>query len=264
MKIKILFILVIVFIGFFKGSLPDGYGKNDDWKEYRSYHFIIYYKDAPQDFIKSVEDTAETYYQEITRNLGFYRDQSWSWDKRAKIYIYRDAEDYVESAKQASWSHGAASALEKEIRTFPAANGFFDSILPHELGHIIFREFIGSNPYVPAWFDEGVAMYQEKAKRWGVNKSVKKAIDEGNFMPLRELSSVRLYHDSDKNFVELFYAEAASIVYYLITELGEFKFVEFCKQLKAGSRFENAISSTYIRFKNLDDLNTAWVDYLKR
>ena len=261
MKTKIFVILAIASVGF----LSNAYGKDkESWNESRSYHFIIYYKDAPQNFIKSVEQTAEDYYQEITRNLGFIRDQSWAWDKRAKIYIYRDAEDYVESSKQAGWSHGAASALEKEIRTYPAANGFFDSILPHELGHIIFREFIGSNPYVPTWVDEGVAMYQEKAKRWGANKEVKKAIEEKKFIPLGELSTVRLYSNSEKEFVELFYAEAASIVYYLITELGEYKFVELCKQLKRGGRFENAISSTYFRFQNLSDLNDAWVTYLKR
>ena len=261
MKTKLFFISVILSACIF----TNGYCKDkDDWKEYRSFHFIIFYKDAPQDFIKSVEQTAETYYQEITRNLGFTRYQSWSWDKRAKIFIYRDAEDYIQSSQQAGWSHGAAAAFEKEIRTFPAAYGFFDSVLPHELGHIIFREFIGTNPYVPVWFDEGVAMFQEKAKRWGANKEVKKAMEENQFIPLKELSTVRLYNNSEKDFVDLFYAEAASVVFYLITELGEFKFADFCRELKEGKRFESALTATYMRFKDLDDLNTAWVDYLKR
>ncbi|HOW34811.1 MAG TPA: peptidase MA family metallohydrolase [Candidatus Omnitrophota bacterium] len=239
-------------------------GAEEGWKEYRALHFIIYYKDAPEDFIKEVERTAETYYQQITSNLGFARTQIWSWDKRAKIYIYRDADDYIKSAKQSPWSHGVAAWIEKEIRTFPAANGFFDSILPHELGHIIFREFIGSNPYVPLWLDEGVAMYQEKARRWGVNSDVKKAIEQKKFIPLSELSTVRLYSDTARDFVELYYAEAASAVYYLITEFGEFKFVGLCRQLKEGTRFEQAFKNIYIQFKSLDAFNQSWVNYLKR
>lgn len=236
----------------------------DSWKEYKSYHFVIYYKDAPEDFIKNVEKSAEDYYQEITRNLGFTRYQSWTWDQRARIYIYRDQDDYIHMGKQAQWSHGVASFLEKEIRTYPSDSGFFDSLLPHELGHIIFREFIGMNPFVPLWLDEGVAMYQEKAKRWGANKDVKKAIAENRFIPLTELSSIRLYSNTDKEFVQLFYSEAASIVYYMITELGEYRFADFCRELKSGKTMESALSVTYYRFKNLDELGKAWMDYLKK
>jgi len=261
MKLRVIFAFFLTLNGM-AGYL---FAKDDTvrWNEHRSAHFIIYYKDAPRDFIKNVEDTAEIYYQEITRNLGFTRDKSWSWEDRAKIFIYSDADDYVGSAKQAKWSHGAASAFEKEIRTFPAANGFFDSILPHELGHIIFREFVGRNPYIPSWLDEGVAMYQEKAKRWGANKDVKKAMEEDRFLPLGELSTVKLYSDTERELVDLFYAEAASIVYYLISEHGEFKFADFCRELKDGKHFEKALQSAYIRFDNLDELNKTWVDYLK-
>lgn len=255
-----IFLALTVFVF---GAAPALFGKEgSDWKEYRGYHFIIYYKEVPPDFIKSVEETSETYYQEITRNLGFTRYQGWAWDARAKIYIYRNADEYVEASKMGSWSHGAADWVKKEIHTYPTANGFFDSILPHELGHIIFREFVGANPYIPRWFDEGVAMYQEKAKRWGVNQKVKKAIEEKKFIPLRDLSTVNLSGVTDTEFVNLFYDEAASIVYYLITELGQFKFSDFCRDLKTGMNFDKALSSSYIRFKNIDDLNDAWVDYL--
>jgi len=171
--------------------------EKEDWKEFRSSHFIIYYKNAPRDMIETINETAEYYYQEITRNLGFYRHESWTWDKRAKIYIYRDSQDYVKTAKQMQWSHGAASAADKTIRTFPAAHGFFDSTLPHELGHIIFREFIGFNSFIPLWFDEGVAMYQEKARRWGSNQNVLKAMEEDRFIPLIELSYLKLYNQSE-------------------------------------------------------------------
>jgi len=254
--------LFLMCLGF--SDYSEGKTAKDNWEEYRSSHFIIFYKDVPQDFIKSVENSAEGYYQEITRNLGLVREQSWTWDKRVKIYIYQDADDYVESSKQAGWSHGSASFLEREIHTYPAANGFFDSILPHELGHIIFREFVGSNSFIPTWLDEGVAMYQEKARRWGSNKDVKKAMEENKFIPLRELSMVKLYSNTDKEFVELFYAEAASIVYYLMTELGEYKFLDFCRELKSGKSFEGALKSSYIRFKDTDDLNKSWIEYLKR
>ena len=237
--------------------------KKKEWNEYKCRHFIIYYKEAPLDFVKTIEEAAEDYYAEITNSLGFTRYKSWSWDKRAKIYIYNDSEDYTTSSQQAKWSHGSASVRDKVIRTFPAAHGFFDSVLPHEMGHIIFREFVGFKADVPLWFEEGVAMYQEKARRWGANREVKEAMDDGRFIPLGDLTNMRLYSSTDRALVEFFYAESASAVYFIITELGEHRFANFCKQLKRGKRFEEAIRSVYIRYKDIDDLNKAWVNYIK-
>ena len=142
------------------------------------------------------------------------------------------------------------------------AHGFFDSILPHELGHIVFREFIGANTKIPLWMEEGVAMFQEKAKRWGANKVVKMAIDNKTFIPLNELSTLRLAGNTDQAFVDIFYAEAASVIYYLITEFGEYRFVQFCNNLKEGKVFNQALESAYMRFDDVDQLNRAWVKYL--
>ena len=259
MTFKRLLFFMLIFMGW--TSLSYGAG---DWTKYRCQHFNIYYKDAPIDFIKTVEKAAEDYYDEITRNLGFTRYKSWSWDDRAIIYIYRDADDYVANSRQYKWSHGSASVREKIIRTFPAAHGFFDSTLPHELGHIIFREFVGYKFNVPLWLDEGVAMYQEKAKRWGVNKDVKKAVKNGSFIALQDLSNLRLTNRTSKSVIDLFYAESASIVYFMITELGEHRFVNFCRQLKKGKKLKDALHLAYVRFRKVEDLNKAWVDYLKR
>ncbi len=239
----------------------DAQAKNE-WKELSSTHFIIYYKAAPLDFVKSVEKSAEQYYGEIAENLGYTRYESWTYDKRARIYIYNDQEDYVNSAKQFKWSHGAASVKTKEIRTFPTAHGFFDSTLPHELGHIIFREFIGFSGHVPGWMDEGVAMYQEKAKRWGANKVVKDAIKAKKFIPLNDLTHMTLYGDTPKEIVDLFYAEAASVTYYIITELGKIRFGYFCEKLKQGSSLDNALNYAFPRIKDLDELNKVWLGYL--
>src|SRR3989338_10517360 len=103
----------------------------EEWQEVHSRHFFVYYKDAPMDFVQNVNEAAENYYEEITRNLGFSRYEPWSYEERAKIYIYSDQQDYIDSARQYRWSHGAADARQKTIRTFPSARGFFDSTLPH-------------------------------------------------------------------------------------------------------------------------------------
>lgn len=233
-----------------------------EWKEYKRQRFIVYYKKAPFDFVETVEEASGQYYLEITSNLGFTRYKGWSWDNRAKIYIYDNAEDYIVTGKQAGWSHGVASPRDKVIRTYPSAHGFFDSTLPHELGHIIFREFIGFKARIPSWFEEGVAMYQEKARRWGAHDTVRKAIADGTFKSLDELTITSLRRRPSNDLVHLFYAESASIVNFLISEYGQQRFVRLCRKLKEGGPFSWALDSVYVRFKNIGDLNDAWVKYL--
>jgi hypothetical protein len=258
-KITLVFILgFIVFAGLFS------FADNVPWKENKENHFIVYYKNAPQDFIKEVTRAAEEYYQEICRNLGFYRYKGWMGDDRAKIYIYDSSEDYQEAAQTAPWSHGVTFSQAKIIRTFPSAHGFFDSVLPHELGHIILREFIGFDADVPLWFEEGVAMYQEKAKRWGAHQQVKKTIEDNSFIPLKELTNFRMDRVSDIGQIQLFYAESASVINYLINEYGVQRFNRFCDELKEGRPFDWTLKSVYVYLKDTEDLNKAWVRYLKK
>ena len=63
--------------------------------------------------------------------------------------------------------------------------------------------------------------------------------------------------------VDLFYVESASIVNFMISELGRQRFVRLCRKLKEGGPFEWTVESVYARFKTVADLNKAWVEYLE-
>ena len=243
--------------------LPPSLYAEKGWQEQKGSNFIIYYRDIPEDFLETVMEEAEEEYRRISENIGIGSYRSWAWDKRASIYIYKDAEDYVKNGGQAGWSHGAALVKTKVIKTFPSASGFFDSILPHELGHIILHEFIGSQADIPLWFDEGVAMNQEKARRLGSHALVKTAIEKGQFIPLTQLTDMRLYSNSDQATVELFYAESASAVNFMMTQLGAERFHQFCRELKGNSRFEDVLVKVYMSLKGMDDLNRKWKNFLE-
>lgn len=255
-----IFILVL-FFGFCRPSFAD----SNEWEEYKTLRFIIYYKNAPKDFVKTVEESAEEYYRDIARNLGFTRYNNWTWDERAKIYIFDDQEDFVKNGRQFAWASGTAHTKNRIIRTFPSAHGFFDSTLPHEIGHIILREYIGETAEIPLWMEEGIATYQEKAKRWGADDHVREALKNGTFIPLSELTYASIVRANDRKVIELFYNESASVVSYMIQHLGEHRFKRFLRELgRAGRNFERTLDRVYSRFKNIDDLNDSWVDYLER
>lgn len=254
-KIILLFVLLVLSSNIF--------ALDDKWRTTKSTHFIIYYKDAPDSFINEVIDRAEDYYYKITDDLGFTRYNFWLWDERAQIYIYNDIEEYMSNTGQPSWSAGCVSVKDKVIKTYPLASGFFDTLLPHELGHIIFREFVGfDNKNIPLWLDEGVASYQEKTKRFAAKGYVRRLIRENKFIPLDKLFPINPAFIQDKETVDIFYFEAVNLIDYLIGQFGNSNFVDLCRGLRDGKTLEQAISHAY-SFINLTELNNAWARYVK-
>jgi hypothetical protein len=234
-----------------------------DFSEKKSTHFIIYYKDIPEDFLDDVLEYSERYYDELTEKLGFRRFNYWTWDNRAKIYIFEDKETYEKEMNQPAWAGGSASYVDKTIWTFPQESGFFDTLLPHEIGHIVFREVVGAHRNIPLWLEEGVAQYLEQAKRIGAEKHVLSAMSEGAFIPFKELMEINGLTLRSRDDVKVYYAEASSLVNYLIQKYGVDSFNNFCSKLKDGKTFDNAISYAYFYIRNSSDLGEAWEQYLK-
>lgn len=255
-----LFIGVIAVFAFQNGC----FAQEGKWRQEKSTHFIVNYKKAPEDFVRQLSEKAEELYNKIADDLGFRRFDFWLWDNRAKIYIYDDAADYRQSTGQPAWSAGSAMPREKIIYTYPFAKGFFETVLPHEMGHIIFREFVGFQNYaVPLWFEEGVACYQENIRNPAAKEILKASVSSGTFISIDKLAVLNPQLIADDALVQLFYIESASIVDFLIKEFGKDNFVLFCQNLRDKKNFEKAICSVY-PFADLKELGQAWEKNIKK
>ncbi|MDD4909892.1 MAG: peptidase MA family metallohydrolase [Candidatus Omnitrophica bacterium] len=237
-----------------------------EWKEKRSEHFIVYYDEFNRDFLDKLIRQAERLYTKITDNLGYMRYDYWTWDNRAKFYIYNDKDGYVSGTGQPRWSEGAADTYNKIITTYYGASDiFFNSILPHELGHLMFREFVGFKASVPLWFEEGVAVMQEvlmdEVRRHSARSRVKNAWRNKTFIPLTILSSMSVRDEDDESRVGLFYDEALMAVYFLMDEFGRERFVRLCRRIRDGDGFAEALVSVY-RINSLEELNERFVEYI--
>ena len=231
--------------------------KRDDWNIKKSKHFIIYYQKGSDEYISQVARYAERYYKSITDYLGFRRFNFWTWKKRCKIYFYLDREEYLKDTNVANWSRASVHVIRKEIATYVKREQFVDYILPHELGHIIFREEVGFDKELPLWLDEGIAVLQEKDRKRYLAVAREMA-REGGYAPLDELSKIRSYEQiSPLNF----YAESASLVEFLLREFGGDRFVTFCRRLRDRGEWEEALRKTY-KFEDLKALEEAWVRWL--
>jgi hypothetical protein len=258
MKRFILYLLVILI------SYNVVHATEDDWKKASSTHFLVYYKNAPEDFIKQLIDKSEDYYNKIAQDLGFTRFNFWLWENRAKIYIHDNPQEFQSATGQPAWSAGCAEVNTKIIHSFPYAQGFTETILPHEMGHIVFREFVGfDNPSIPLWLDEGVAAYEEHSRYISADIITREAIRTGKFINLVRLSSISQNKLQENNLVKLFYSEAVSLVDFLIKEFGRDKFVYFCQNLRDKKDLERAISASY-PFSNIQELDEGWQKYLQK
>jgi len=256
---------ILFFIAVFLSLSVWAYSADEGWQVYKTTHFLIYYKNAPQDDITGIGSRSEEYYNRIADDLGFTRFNFWLWDDRAKIYIYDNSESYQTTTGQPKWSQGVASPDYKTIQAFIGDNNFLETILPHEMGHVIFREFVGfGNPAIPLWLDEGVASYQEKFRYANADQILRQVIVSNKFMDLTQLFQFQTFGHNNEgdDSVRLFYLESFSLVDFLIKNYGRDNFVYFCQNLRDKKDFGRALSASY-NFANIKELEKAWLNYLQ-
>lgn len=258
--------IIIEVIIFFFLSLPFlARPEEPEWQMKKSDHFIVYFQEAPAGYIEGLILEAESYYKDITEELGFTRfDDFWTWEKRAKIYLFRNKEDYLNTNRHPDWSSADVNVAQRKIETYINMDNFFEVILPHELGHIIFREGIGDKRKLPLWLDEGIACFMEKreSQRQARLSLAAEYVDTASFLPLEQLG---LIGKNNMVFPDLFYAESASIIQFLVKNYGKEAFGDFCRRLREPSpegSWEKEILGVY-NAKNISEIGNNWKIFLR-
>ncbi len=261
------------------------------WVEERGGHFIIYTEYETMR-VRDIMREAERYYSTIAERLKFPRhDDFWMWDDRVKIYLYADKATYLEETKEPEWSLGIADYTARAIYSYLDSPRFTTSVLPHEIAHLIFRDFYkkeweGATP--PYWLDEGVAQWSEdKETQDQIKKLARDLLKTEGLLPLADILLLnldfvkknpdrlhfRLVHTmKDRYSVVImspdvltnnFYIQAGSLVGYLIETFGARRFANFCRQISQERAISNALRSAYHKhFQSLKDLENGWRAYL--
>jgi hypothetical protein len=257
------------------------------WQEFKGEHFIVYFTNNAA-FAKDVLDKSEYYYKRIASDLGYARySEFWTWDNRVRIYIYPDHKSYIAATGQPSWSQGMADYRGKQILSYAWSTGFVESLLPHEMGHLIFRDFVGFKGEVPLWLDEGVAQWSEGMNRDYINSLARDAYRNNLILPLKEMMildvrkidehgeiymSTVTTNDNEKGvmflsgekLVNAFYLQSVSLVDFLVGKYGSERFIDFCRQLREGKTLADALKFAYpMHIRSVDELEAEWKKYLK-
>ena len=240
------------------------------WLEQKGKHFIIEYVSSDDSlWAGEVLNRAENYYESIGRQLGFARyDNFWTWDARTRIFIFPDQEMFIKETKQPAWSNGVALrdrvlVEKKAIVTFKQEDGFFNGVLPHEIAHLVLRDFVGVDKEIPQWFDEGMAQLQEDQKKSEARRLMKGLAKNGNFIPLPQLVTLNIRQEKDSQKAAIFYLESISILDFLIQEYGSDAFAQLCHEMKDGKNFEDALRASYSSVAgSLTELEEKWLKFL--
>lgn len=283
-KYKILLVFFILKICFIHIDMAEA----KSWQELKGDHFIVFFIGEDK-FAGEVLDNAEVYYKRIAFKLGYDRySDFWTWDKRVKIYIYRDHNAYLKFSGQPDWSHGMADYTNKQILSYIWGKNFIESLLPHEIAHLVFRDFVGFKGEVPLWLDEGVAQWAEKENKEKIKLMERRYYKEGMFFTLEDMMRLNInllskkggvhiratltrsgdpgiLFLSTKNLITTYYMEAVSLVNFMINRYGTKRFTDFCRELRDGKNINEALKSTYsVNVSNIKQLETEWRGYLEK
>ncbi|MGE5280206.1 MAG: hypothetical protein ACM3L6_05650 [Deltaproteobacteria bacterium] len=265
--------------------------ETDAWTQEKGEHFIVQTR-QPCDLARTVMREAEKYYTGIAERLNFpRRSDFWLWNDRVTIRLYDDKDGYLAATGEPEWSPGMADYAQRSIISYLDSPRFLNSVLPHEIAHLIFRDFYQTEDKTaepPAWVDEGVAQWAEDKETRDELKTLAADIFRGNGLLtvsdilLLNLEYVKTANDrlffrmarnmkdrynvvilSSDVLLNNFYVESGSLIGYLIETFGVNRFADFCRQLSRGKAVSEAMHTAYPKqFRSFEDLENGWRAYL--
>lgn len=240
---------------------------DEAWQEIKDKHFVVYYHSEDLAAAQTTLREAERYYKKVGDRIGYsrYRD-FWTWDERVKIILFSDQNEFMRRTGQPVWSSAYVDRdrylfQSRSIVTYKQENDFYTGILPHEISHLILKDFMGAVP-IAMWFEEGVAQLEEAPKSGPANAIMRKMVRKNTFIPLRELMRMDVRLEKEKSKVVVFYAESLTIIEFLIKNYGGNAFSRLCQNLRDGKSFDEALRLSYTNtIDSLDELQEKWVKY---
>jgi hypothetical protein len=177
-------------------------------------------------------------------------------DYPVKVWIYDSYADMLPALPRSSEAHEERVIIAGErvaSDTVLMQGEGADDTLRHELTHIV-TKVAGEGPYggLPAWLDEGTAMYAQSEPGKGFTSALDNAVERDSLLSVRSMTSPT----GDPSKVNLFYGEAWSLVDFLIENYGPAKLAELFATFKEGSTVDKALLKVY--GFDQDGLEDAW------
>jgi hypothetical protein len=223
-------------------------------KTYESAHFLV--KAYSSETAVSYSVICEESYNRVMGDVGLY---SFAPAKPYNIVVYKDADEYIKKTGQPNWSGGISYG--NAILVYESQGAA--AILAHEMTHLIFNEFMGlagSGDF--KWINEGLAVYEETrasvSSKTAYSRRVASLV-EPNPIPFSQMINLAPQGEQTAA-VEQWYAQAGSVVAFMINEGGSLGFSIFITRLKSGSTPDAAAAEAFRGlWKDIGEIEKAWL-----
>lgn len=220
-------------------------------------HFII----SAYSDIDSFADELESLYESIMKETGLY---SFVPAEPYRITVYRDSAEYHAKTGLTGWSGGATYGNALLLYSGPA----FVSSAAHEMSHLIFNEYMGLSKSVREylWINEGLAVYMETKSSQVAEAAYYRRLENNivnNPIPFSQMINLAPLNESGQT-TDRWYAQAWSVVSFMLQKGGSFNFSVFLGRLKYGDSLDQALSYAYKDWQNLGKLEESWLLYINR
>ena len=234
--------------------LPSACRAYSDWRKAESAHFIAYYRLAPEKSVYDTLESAERHLKRLTAELGWVDPKLWTKENKARIMFYDNKQDFLANTGVPEWSDATSIQRERTIISYHGASHFPDKALPHELSHILLREYMGmDNHAVPLWLDEGLASMQEGFDAGNLNRRLRELLAQGKLPALEDLMKIKV-SALGKEEADVFFAASTGLVSFLTTRPG---FSVFTRSLRDDRELATALNKGY-GFTGLAALDQRW------
>jgi hypothetical protein len=212
----------------------------ETWKSIESDHYVIMFGES-ESTARDIQRIAEDFHLKITKDLGY------SPEKKIVIWFYESQKEFklASNAPIQDWAAGYAYPLSARIvirnpASLKDKKLNLSRLVKHEITHVVFGLYVGRNlRYVPAWFNEGLAMYEAEQWSYGQYWIMLTGALSDSLFPLYELGNEFPVGESQARMA---YAQSCSIVNFLVREYGEDSFRECISLLAEGRGIDEALA----------------------
>lgn len=227
-----------------------------NWQRLADERVIVFWYDRPASFGQALFEAAQEAYQHVARITGI------TTERPIRVVIYNNQEDFCAFYAPRTCQEwiGGQTFSGITVQWGSRQEWFVYEVVPHELAHIFYGEiFRDTWMAVPTWFNEGIAVYNERTDHAQEMAQVREAARQGQLRPLAVMTRGGGVAHGE---VGLWYAVAYSLVAYLAETYGEEALGQLILTLADNVPFEQALAQTMgLDMAQLEVGWRAWLGY---
>ena len=226
------------------------------WQSLTQGKITLYWYDADKAFAQRLLDVALKSLARLEEEVGVELKEP------VKLVVYRSKADMLGALAPRGRVFESevitlGTVVSKDTVLLHGTHREVERTIAHELCHVVVG-LATENPYagLPAWLDEGLAMYNEGELPAANRKALEKAIRENRLISVRSLTAPT----GKPEEINLFYGEAYSVVEFLLKTYGKEKMAELLAVFKEGAAYDDALMRVY--GFDQDGLDARWRESL--